>query len=392
MFHCKFNLILSVVSVLALPALPTAAARGADNLVADGSFEDVMPADQFGHVFKQWGGWKYEGECEFRVGQVAHTGQTSCLLFGTREPKIRISRTLKNLPAGRYQVSAWLRGLDLGEGVWHMTTEFAFDDKYIHLKKNGTFGWTPLTYVVDVAEAKDVNGPAFGLWAPGYLWIDDVRVERVGRDVSLTPEPVLGEEEKPLAPPSALTAAAVRCPVCGYQNQPEWGACYACGAKLAAAAQANQGPAVKLLTSFDDRNPFEGGTLVPSETDDGKALRLEKDYAVWVGPQDWSGYDYLQADLSATGTRPLQLAVEIHDRQTDGYWTRVNYETIVPPGKSTLIIPLAQLYVGEKGRPGRKLQLGAITRLVFGIGPQPAGALTLDNVRRGARHGRAAEG
>ena len=75
-----------------------------------------MPADQFGHVFPKWGGWKYEGDCEFRVGRVAHSGKTSCLLFGASPPKIRISQTVKGLPPGRYKITAWLRGLDIGEG------------------------------------------------------------------------------------------------------------------------------------------------------------------------------------------------------------------------------------------------------------------------------------
>jgi hypothetical protein len=71
--------------------------------------------------------------------------------------------------------------------------------------------------------------------------------------------------------------------------------------------------------------------------------------------------------------------VEIHDTATEGYWTRVNYNTVAPPGASTLILPLRQLYVGEKARPGRYLILSGITRLVFGVGD--AGPLFLDNLR-----------
>ncbi len=36
----------------------------------------------------------------------------------------------------------------------------------------------------------------------------------------------------------------------------------------------------------------------------------------------------------------MNLDVEIRDIGTRDYWTRVNYTTVVPPGKSTLIIPL----------------------------------------------------
>ena len=53
----------------------------------------------------------------------------------------------------------------------------------------------------------------------------------------------------------------------------------------------------------------------------------------------------------------------------------------MPPGRSTLIIPVKQLYVGEKSRPGRTLRLDKITRLVFGIGDKPAALVLLDNLR-----------
>ena len=42
-------------------------------LLADPSFEVTKEKDQFGLVFAKWGGWKYEGDCEFRVGQVGHS-------------------------------------------------------------------------------------------------------------------------------------------------------------------------------------------------------------------------------------------------------------------------------------------------------------------------------
>ncbi len=83
------------------------------------------------------------------------------------------------------------------------------------------------------------------------------------------------------------------------------------------------------------------------------------------------GYDYLKVDLYTDARKPLDLGVEMRDAATRDYWTRVNYNTVVPPGKSTLTIPVKQLYVGEKSRPGRMLDLGAITRLVFIISDNP---------------------
>src|SRR5208283_2969703 len=118
-----------------------------------------------------------------------HTGKTSALLVCSSPGKIRIAQP-QDLEPGRYRITAYIRGLDIGTGIWNQTTEFMFDEKYLPLKKNGAFGWTRLTYVADLSK-RTKTGPSFGLWAPGYLWIDDVSMERVGGEVELTAVPVL---------------------------------------------------------------------------------------------------------------------------------------------------------------------------------------------------------
>src|SRR5271157_6029436 len=109
----------------------------AGNLLEDPSFEIPQERNQFGLVFARWGGWKYEGDCEFRVGQIARSGKHSCLLKGGVGAKIRVSQNVM-LPPGRYRVTAYLRGLDIGTGSNGWTTEFMFDGKYHQLNKNGT--------------------------------------------------------------------------------------------------------------------------------------------------------------------------------------------------------------------------------------------------------------
>lgn len=369
-----------IVLAMLAPSAATISAAEGTNLVKDPSFENTKPRDRWGFVFADWGGWKYEGDCEFQVGRVARTGKTSCLLFGAAGPKIRIAQN-QPLEPGRYRITAYLRGLDIGRGQWNMTTEFMFDGKYHHLEKNGTFGWTKLTYVADLAEKKEA-GPSFGLWAPGYLWIDDVTLERVGTDVPLTEKPLLGQEEKPVEPPSALGPQAVRCAECGYKNMPEWKTCYACGALLETRQAAPAGPPIRSITSFEDKNPFDGGQLVEQHATDGRrALRIDRSYVCMSADQDWTGYDFLKADFFNPADQPAKLYVEVRDKATTDYWTRVNYHTVLPPGESTLAIPVKQLYVGEKSRPGRILLLGSVTRLVFSIGDEPVGPLFVDHVR-----------
>ena len=279
-----------------LGLIPGPAVRGEQNLLADPSFEVTKSKDQFGLVFAKWGGWKYEGDCDFRVGEVARTGKHSCLLYGGIGAKIRVTQNV-DLSPGRYRVTAYLRGLDIGRGTYNATTEFMFDGKYQQLNKNGTFGWTRLTYVGEIKEKKQA-GPSFGMMAPGYFWIDDVTLEPVGDDVALTEAPVLGNEEAPIAPPGEILATAVRCIECGYRNNPRGRACYACGTPLAAKAAVTSGPPVRSIASFEDRNPVSGGTVVADHAASGrKALRLDRGYASMDQPQSWLGYDFLKADL-----------------------------------------------------------------------------------------------
>ena len=69
---------------------------GPEGLLADPSFEITKERDQFGFVFARWGGWKYEGDCEFRVGQLGHTGAAFRACFragsGPRYGLLRMSR------------------------------------------------------------------------------------------------------------------------------------------------------------------------------------------------------------------------------------------------------------------------------------------------------------
>ena len=50
------------------------------------------------------------------------------------------------------------------------------------------------------------------------------------------------------------------------------------------------------------------------------------------GPQDWTGYDFLKVDLYTDAKDPWTWHVEVRDTPPRDYWTRVNYNTVVPPG------------------------------------------------------------
>src|SRR6202035_1897747 len=111
---------------------------------------------------------------------------------------------------------------------------------------------------------------------------------------------------------------------------------------------------------------FSGGTVVGEHATDGtRALRVDHGFVSMDAAQSWVGYDYLKADVYTAARVPLHLDVEVRDRQTKDYWTRVNYTTVIPPGASTLVIPTA-LYGAWKARPLAALLKDAVARLVLG--------------------------
>ena len=350
------------------------------NLAANPSFEILKERDAAGQVFADWDSSKSEGGCSFAVGLVAHSGRTSALLDCAAAGEIRLGQQ-RDLAPGRYSIGAYLRGLDIANGDSDRAIEFTFNGRRIDLAKTGTFGWTRFTYVAELKKRTRTR-LSFALCAPGLLWIDDVSIKRVDRNVRLTGTMQWGNQESPIAPPGPISRGEVRCPKCRYRNMPEWKRCYACGTALVDKPAETSGPAERLLTSFEESNPFTGGAVVEEHATDGrKALRIDKHYVAMRQPQDWSGYDLFKMDLYTDAPEPLPLILEFWDRNTTGYWSRVNYNAVAPPGQSTLTVPLQELAVGERNRPGRNLMLSAITRVVVALGDTPAAPLFIDNLR-----------
>ncbi len=365
------------------------AVRAQTNLLPDPSIEQVGQPNQFGVPYKLWSGWLFEGAGAFKVGHIAHSGTTSAELDGSPGVKMRVSSPTVSLEPGRYRFTCWIRGLDVGVHAWGMSEDITFaDEQYLPIKKSGTFGWTQVSLVKELAAKRDVNF-RLGLMAAGRLWLDDAKLERVDASVPVTAAPLFGKEEAPIAPPGALdSVTAVNCPACGYRNIPAWGRCYACGAPLTAGPAGGAGlPPILLLADFEEGKPapFTGSApgaaeaVIEHATKGRYALRVHNGYAVWDGAIDWSGYDFFKADAYNPSSAPISLYVEIRAQATQDYWTRVNYTTVIPPGASTLVLP-TDLYVGEKSRPGRPLDPAHITHLVFSVEGEK-NALYFDNLR-----------
>ena len=130
--------------------------------------------------------------------------------------------------------------------------------------KNGTFGWSRLTYVGEVKEKRARRPiPSFGLMAPGYFWVDDVsRGEgRRRRAADAGAGDRRARRSRSSRRPSrAPTRSAV--PSAATATTPPGAAATPAARRWTRGKAEAAGPPVKLITSFEDRNPFDGGTVV----------------------------------------------------------------------------------------------------------------------------------
>ncbi len=139
-------------------------------------------------------------------------------------------------------------------------------------------------------------------------------------------------------------------------------------------------PATRMLADFEaGKAPFSGGRLERGTPIAGRAsLRVNRRYASLDERQDWSGFDYLRLDVYNPQPHPARFLVEIRDADSEGYWSRVNFHTVAPPGTSTVTLSTTH-YTGEKSRPGRPLKPGAVTALILNVFDH--GPLLFDNIR-----------
>ena len=388
-FRLRQISIIAISTLLAAFAAASSFAAAPENLVVDGSFEQTMPPDQFGHVFKQWGGWKYEGDCEFRVGQVAHHRQD--VVPAVRREPAENPHLRRRSRACRRALQA--DGLDSRPG--YRRRHLAHQHR-IRASTTNTSPEEKRHVRLDAADLRrrregeegrrrGVRPLGAGLFldrrrvagSRGQRCAADRRADTRARKNSRSPR-----QDRWATTRSAARSAATRTCRPGARAMPAARSCMRPG-RRARAGRRSCSPRSK--TRARSTAARSSPSMPPTAP---RRLRLDKGFAV-VGRA--AGLVGLRLSQGRSLYRFRQAAIPLYDRDArpaarNGYWTRVNYETLVPPGKSTLVLPLAQLYVGEKARPGRKLLLNAITQLVLGIGDQPAGAAVSRQHPPGARH------
>ncbi|MBS0242000.1 MAG: hypothetical protein JSS20_07470, partial [Proteobacteria bacterium] len=375
-----------------LTALATRPAPAADiNLLANGDME------QQGATVEALPGWqKYvwygDGETKAIEG-VAAGGKRSAVLFGAGPTKQAIMQTLVLKPCA-YRLTASVASSGLApDGAGQAGNVLLLFDAQPAIAKriaDGNSDWRRVELDFSVAAETKVVIYFFN-YGSGRLFVDDASL------VALEGCPALPRErfsiaEQTLAPLGfAAPATPADTVLAGYCTRPDFSASAVCrhlAANGSGAAEPRRSPDPLRIDDFENvrASVFRNNALskAPDAISGSASARIDAGAYMAAAtdsglPGDWRGYDWLRLEVRNASPGLASLTTEIWDDKTTGYWSRVNWPSQLPPGRSTVHVPL-QAFVGEKSVVGdrRRIDLAHIRRLVF---VAAEAGLVIDDVR-----------
>lgn len=270
------------------------------------------------------------------------------------------------------------------------------DTNGTHNLLTGSNGWRILNASFSTPVATNAT-IYFFVWGPGWFFVDAISLRKVGCAPAAADSLVVGTTERPLAFKIPMTYEdALLCGFCNDTQHPQYNTTEACtrcsAANLTALGPVPQATDPKIITNFS-------ATQVPSFffPDSSTWLRNINDTAtVFAGnyiesnpevlsnqlPADWSRWSYLTVEVLNPARNPVDFYIEIRDKASVDYWSRVNWYAVVPPGTSTFTMPI-DVEVGEKSQitVRRNLDLRGVTRLALSNGATDGTNLTLGLVQ-----------
>ena len=350
---------------------------------------------------------------DFTIAQpsgVGYSGGRCAVLHGLGAGKFGLYQTVALTP-GTYAMHGLAASVELVPGQWAGTSsiymsfegaarpDFAPSDDTNgthNLLSGSSAGWRPFNATFSVSAPVNVTVYWF-IWGPGWLFVDDVTIEKLDCARPAADSLVVGDVIRPLNFTVPMTFEDTL--LCGYCNDtayPRYNSsamCQLCAkTNISAIGPAPQAPDPRLVTSFapNEHPPFfapDASTWCRNS--DGTATLFGGDYMVSnpaavsaATPADWSHWSYLEIEVYNPSCQPVSFVVEIRDTATVDYWSRVNWYSVVPPGRANFTMPIVT-DVGEKSQIGtrRKLDLTAVTRLALSNYAVDGTNLTLSWVR-----------
>ena len=122
------------------------------------------------------------------------------------------------------------------------------------------------------------------------------------------------------------------------------------------------------------------------EADGGHALRVRllpgqyPRFGLRFFPRDWRGSAAVAFSCVNPSATPFRLVIRVDDQHHDGsFGDRFTTSRILPPGESTVVLPLERIAAGPRRR---RLDLGAVRSLIlYGVNLRAPQELVLDDFR-----------
>lgn len=338
------------------------------NLLANPGFEEGGPSPV---SVPGWMTWVWEGSFRVEVTDVAAVeGSRAILVEGDGAGRAGIFQTLR-LPAGTYRLEGTVGAQRLGRDVFGQSSAVFVDvvgaEPIFEALVADDTGWSPFTLQFSLAEASDVVLYFLG-YGPGRLWVDDVFLGDVG-GCAAPVEPTLALQPGARGPVGAAVPPrpedAVMCGLCDRAGMPV-AVCRACADLDLDALRPPRAAAPLPLADFEpgSSSVFDATSYLTVPGVEGAgAARVEPGGVLFASdelglPTDWRGHDWLRLEVLNEGEVAQPLRVLVRDATSVDRNTQLTWESLAPPGRSTVRVPLFVLmgettYLGARRRLDR---------------------------------------
>ncbi len=302
-----------------------------------------------------------EGESFFSE-TIGHNSKGSLSLINGHNQETTWNKKFKDLTPGTYELSLWLRGLNLELGQWNYGVWIFYDGgkgtKNLITSGEGTFNWNQLRASIKV------SGNSLALWVrlkgPGQLWIDDVSLVKNAKKIKKSK---LWFSQSSL-PTGGFAKNKNRCLNCMHWWNTKYEHCPRCGSSLFRTMNPVQKvkdqPQKRRLLSFENAYWSEEEDRIDHEQRD-QTISSEGKYSLKISKKgyynlrfkdalmkDWSGYDFVALDVYNENKEIVPFALSLGDGKSKGYWTQINHHTSLGSGWNYLRLSLKE-YIGERG-------------------------------------------
>jgi len=393
MTRAKWHLLFAIIVIVQ----GCVAAAASESLLVNGDME--ASKEDAAHI-PGWSDYLWEGQGVLRHARGVSFGGERSAHLENGVAKLGLFQEVKLKPC-TYFLKAMLAGSQLRKGKWGKGASV-----YIALGKRGAIhfdfpkgdsDWRRLEIVFHVPEPTQAI-VYFFTYGAGHFFVDDVSL--VAAPSCAPRKDAIRLEETSAAPlkfdPPVELADTVLAGYCAKGELARRPVCERLRKVDLSTFEPKAHAGEHVLADFEGRQPFQrglvdqlmgkswslvkgpGGNVAAARLPAGAYMAADQDSGL---ESDWSGYSWLRFEVDNASRQVQKLVIEIRDDKSKEYWSRVNWYSMVGPGRSTVQVPL-RVFVGEKSviRERRRLDVRKVRKLVLSAHGS-SGPLLISQVR-----------